>query len=125
MSFASQARRVRDPEHPRWWRMSSLKGCVSSFCRLTGLPFRATLERLGFTYTPQIPRDPPSDEALRRTLDALERERNRHLDRLRSFELRRVRAKMRGGRQLSLADGESLDALRDQADAALANVPPL
>jgi len=122
MSFPYQARRARDPDHPTWLRYSSLKGCVSSFCWLTGLPFRATLERLGLTWTPAVPRDPPTDAFLRGTLDALERERNAYLDALRGCELRRVRAKLRGGRQLSRAERNALEELRLRADAGVTRI---
>ena len=120
MSFASAARRVRDPGLTPWRRLSALRGCVSSFCWLTGLPYRATLERLGITWMIGRPSDPPTDAFLRRTLEALERERNRYLSGLRTFELRRVRAKMRGGRQLSRDERSYLAVLRERVDAALA-----
>lgn len=122
MSFPRAARQVRDPDHPVWLRLSSLRACVASFCWLTGLPYRATVERLGLDWTPLIPRDPPTDAFLRGTLDALERERNRYLAVLRGFELRRVRAKLRGGRQLSRAERAALDALRQRAEAAVARI---
>ena len=118
MSFTYHARRARDPALTPWRRLSHLRGCVSSFCFLTRLPYRATLERLGLTWTISRPSDPPTDAFLRRTLDALERERNRYLAGLRTFELRRVRAKMRGGRQPSRDERGFLAALRERVDAA-------
>jgi hypothetical protein len=121
MSFAYHARRARDPARSPWLRMSSVKACASCFCRLTGQPFRATLERLGLTWTPAIPRDPPDDAYLRHTLDALERERNVYLARLRGWEARRIRAKLRGGRHLSRAERTVLAELRERAGAGLAS----
>lgn len=124
MSFASCARKVRDPDRSPWLRLSSLRGCVASFCWLTKLPYRATLERLGITWTTSLPSAPPTDAFLRRTLDALEIERNRYLAGLRGFETRRIRVKARGGRQLSRRERDALAALRDRADAAIAPALP-
>ncbi|HLM68265.1 MAG TPA: hypothetical protein VK358_12090 [Longimicrobium sp.] len=125
MSFASGARQVRDPALPLWRRYSALRGCVASFSSLTQRSYNATLERLGLTWSIVRPADPPTDEFLRRTLDLLERERNRYLAGLRAFELRRVRAKMRGGRQPSRAERDGLAALRERVDAALVPVPKI
>lgn len=122
MSFASAARQVRDPGLSPWLRLNSLRGCVASFCWLTGLSYRATLDRLGLAWTPRPPADPPEEAFFRRTLDALERERNVYLAGLRGFELRRVRGKMRGNRQLSRAERDALSALRTFADEAVARV---
>jgi hypothetical protein len=122
MPFPRSARQARDPDTSVWLRMSALKGCVASFCGLTGLSFRATLERLGLTWTPVIPRDPPADAWLRRTLDALERERNIYLDALRALEHKRVRAKLRGARQLSRVDRAVRAELRQRAEAAVERV---
>ena len=119
MSFASSAREVRDPALPIWTRYSALRGCVRSFSFLTRRSYVGTLERLGLTWSRTRPADPPTDAFLRRTLDALERERNLYLAGLRSFELRRVRAKMRGRRQLSRDERSGLAALRERVDAAV------
>jgi hypothetical protein len=120
MSFAHSARKVRDPALTPWRRLSSLRGCVSSFCWLTGLPYRATLDRLGLTWTRAVPSDPPTDAFLRVTLDGLERERNRYLAALRGWEMRRARAKMRGGRHLSRAEADVRAVLRERVAAAIA-----
>ncbi|HEX2093759.1 MAG TPA: hypothetical protein VHG28_15260 [Longimicrobiaceae bacterium] len=111
MSFSYHARKVRDRTRPPWQRLSNLRSCVSSFCWLTGHPYRATLERLELVWLPWQPRDPPSDEFLQGTLEALERERNRYLEGLRAFERRRIRAKHRGDRQLSKAERARLRGL--------------
>lgn len=124
MSFLSSARKVRDPDLPLWKRYSALRGCVVSFSFLTKQSYNGTLERLGLTWSVLRPADPPTDEFLRRTLDRLERERTLYLAGLRSFELRRVRAKMRGRRQLSRAERAALAELRERADAGIAPVQP-
>lgn len=115
MSFGYHARRVRDPDRPPWRRLSSLRACVSSYCRLTGAGYRRMLAYLDLEHSEQIPRDPPSDEFLRRTLDQVERERARYLERLRAFERRRIRAKLRGNRQLSTAERTLLREMRGAA----------
>jgi hypothetical protein len=122
MPFPRSARTVRDPALPVWLRLSALKGCVRSFAFLTGLSYNATLERLGLTWSPFIPREPPTDAFLRRTLDELERERNIHLHALRGLELKRVRAKLRGRRQLSRAERDARAELRLRAEAAVERI---
>lgn len=119
MSFTSAARIVRDPGLPVWHRLSALRGCVRSFAFLTGTSYNATLERLGITWSSLRPSDPPTDAFLRRTLDGLERERNLYLAGLRVFETRRIRTKMRGGRQLSRDERSFLAALRERAADAI------
>jgi hypothetical protein len=112
MSFNYQARRVRDPEHPLWLRLSSLRACVRSYCRLTGGSYAnvsAYLE-IDLGYDPD--RQPPGDEFLRRTLDQVERERSWSLERLRAFEKKRVRAKAYGNRHLSTAERTALREMR-------------
>lgn len=116
MSFAYHARKARDPARTPWARLSSLRACVSTFCWLTGLPYRDTLVRLGLTWTKSLPSDPPTDAFLRATLDELERARNRYLAALRGWEMRRVRAKQRGGRQPARAEREALARLRAAID---------
>lgn len=124
MSFDYHARKVRDPARTPWARLSSLRACVSSFCWLTRLPYRDMLERLGLTWRSDVPRDPPADEFLRRTLDALERERNVYLAALRGWEMRRVRAKLRGNRQLSRAERDALAELRQRIAIGAISLPP-
>lgn len=115
MSFNYHARRVRDPNHPQWRRLSSLRACVRSYCTLTGTGYTnfSTYLGLDFPFDPQRP--PPTDAFLRRALDEVERERNRYLERLRVFERRRVLAKTRGNRQLSTAERSWLHEMRGGA----------
>ena len=113
MSFASSARQVRDPELGTWPRLSSLRGCVASFCWLTGLKYRATLEEMGLD--PHSLRGVvPTDAFLLGTLDALEAERARYLERLRAFESTRITAKAKGNRQLSNAERAALLRMREE-----------
>ncbi|WP_420127908.1 hypothetical protein [Longimicrobium sp.] len=111
MSFYYQARRVRDPGHPPWLRLSALRACVRSFCVLTGGSYARVSAHLGIDFLYEPGRQPPDDAFLRRTLDQVERERNRSLDRLRAVEKKRALAKARGNRQLSTADRTALREL--------------
>ena len=126
MSFTSQARRVRDPSTPPWLRLSSIRACVRSYCYLTQTPYDATLQHFGLAQTLHDRLPPPTEEVCRTALDALERARNNYLDRLRSVERNRIRAKMRGNRQLSKADRELLRTIREAAriDPTAAGNPP-
>lgn len=111
MSFNTQARRVRDPAHPIWVRLSSLRACVRSYCTLTGGSYTRVSAYLELDFRFERGGEPPTDEFLRRTLDQVERERNASLQRLRAFQTRRVRAKARGNRQLSTAERTTLREL--------------
>ena len=113
MSFASSARQVRDPECGIWLRLSSLRGCVASFCWLTGLRYRATLVEMGLD--PESVRGTvPTEAFLLETLAALEAERARYLERLRLFESTRIEAKAKGNRQLSNAERAALLRMREE-----------
>lgn len=122
MSFPYYARRVRDPERGAWRRFSSLRACVSSFCWLTGLRYRATLEALRLD--PESVRGTrPTDAFLLGTLKALETERARYMERLAEFERTRITAKVKGNRQLSSAERAALRAMRDEIRLPNAAVP--
>ena len=113
MSFLSAARQVRDPERGTWLRLSALRGCVASFCWMTGLRYRATLAAMGLD--PESVRNAvPTEIFLLETLDALEAERARYMECLREFERTRIAAKAKGDRQLSSAERAALVAMRDE-----------
>ena len=112
MSFNHQARRVRDAGHPPWRRLSSLRACVRSYCRLTGAGYANLGAYLGLDFSYDPARPPPTDAFLRRVLDEVERERNAYLERLRVFERRRVRTKAHGNRQMSHAERTLLREMR-------------
>jgi hypothetical protein len=112
MSFNYQARRVRDPGHPPWHRLSSLRACVRSYCVLTGAAYANLSTCLGVAFPYDPGRSPPTDAFLRRVLDEVERERNRYLERLRVFERKRSLTKAHGNRQLSTAERTLLREMR-------------
>jgi hypothetical protein len=111
MSFNYQARRVRDASYPDWRRLSSLRACLRSYCALSGASYANLCAYLEIDYWQEPRRLPPTPAFLRRTLDEIERERNRYLERLRVFERRRAFAKARGNRQMSNAERTTLKEL--------------
>lgn len=113
MSFSQSARQVRDPELSVWLRLSSLRGCVASMCWLTGLRYRATLVESGID-PESIRGTVPTDTFLLATLDALEAERARYLERLSAFESHRIEAKAKGNRQLSNVERAALLQMREE-----------
>lgn len=113
MSFSQSARQVRDSEFSVWLRLSSLRGCVASMCWLTGLRYRATLVEIGID-PESIRGTVPTDAFLLATLDALEGERTRYLERLSAFESHRIGAKAKGNRQLSNVERAALLQMREE-----------
>jgi hypothetical protein len=112
-SFQHAARKVRDPERSAWLRLSALRGCVSSFCWLTGQPFRDTLERFGIS--PRQVTAPPGDEFLLATLARVEAERDQYHAARGPFDAARREVKRKGGRQLSNAERETLRRMSEVA----------
>lgn len=111
MSFNHQARRVRDAVIHPWRRLSSLRACLRSYCRLSGAGYANLCAYLEMDYWDESRRVPPTPAFLRRTLDEIERERNGYLERRRLFERRRALAKARGNRQMSNAERKTLKEL--------------
>ncbi len=105
-SFQHSARKVRDPERSPWLRLSALRGCVSSFCWLTGQPYRDTLVRFGIS--PQQVTAPPGEDFLLSTLARIEAERDRYHASRTAFDAARRETKRAGGRQLSNTEREML-----------------
>jgi hypothetical protein len=116
MSFHAHAADARDPRRDIWLRKSAAAACVSHLCRLTGLPYRATLERVGLTWSILVDRPPPTPEFLERMVAIVERERTRYLAGLAAFEAARRQAKPEGRRQLSNAERRVLAGLRAAID---------
>lgn len=116
MSFREHVTKARDPERGVWRRMSAVKACVASFCWLTRLPYRATLERLGLTWSVLVPSPPPTEAYLAGVLAAVERERGRYLAGLAAFEEMRRERKRGGNRQMSAKEARMLADLRAAVD---------
>lgn len=110
-SFQHSARKVRDAERSPWLRLSALRGCVSSFCWLTGQPYRDTLVRFGVG--PWQVTAPPDDNFLLATLVRIEAERDRYHASRAAFDAARRETKRAGGRQLSNAEREILRRMSD------------
>ena len=111
MGFNYHARKVRDSRLPPWHRFVALRECVASFSWCTGLRFNDLMQRYGLPRSRNPPLPPPDDAFLIGAINALEKERNIFLERRRAFERSRVRAKMRGNRQLSKAEREIVRAM--------------
>lgn len=95
MSFNTFARKVRDPKHDVWMRWSNIHSCMRHV--LGGKTFHARREEL-FGAWKIGPGNPPTHEQLTSVLDAIVAERNLQLEKLRVYERRRVREKLRGRR---------------------------
>lgn len=115
-SFQHSARKVRDPERSPWLRLSALRGCVSSFCWLTGQPYRDTLVRFGIS--PEQVTAPPGDDFLLSTLAWIEGERDRYHASRAVFDAARRETKRAGGRQLSNTEREMLRRMSDPQTTA-------
>lgn len=115
-SFQHSARKVRDAGRGPWLRLSALRGCVSSFCWLTGQPYRDTLVRFGLS--PEQVRTPPDENFLLATLVRIEAERDRYHAARAGFDAARRETKRAGGRQLSNAERETLRRISHPEAAA-------
>lgn len=118
MSFREHAEKARIPDRGIWRRLSAVRACVASFCWLTRLPYRATLERLGLNWSIVVPSPPPTEAFLADVLAAVERERSRYLVGLAEFEGMRRARKTAGKRQLSAEEARMLADLRASVDFA-------
>ena len=104
MSFNNSARRVRNPELSLKERDSALRSCLALMVGIVGERHSG----LRAAYMPWIP-EAPTNQQLMNAMSSLEIARNRHLEKLRAFERKRIREKMRGRRQPRRKD---LDELR-------------
>jgi hypothetical protein len=97
MSFNYYARKVRNPRLPLKVRCSSLASCLLRLAWLTQRPYLATRSR----FAAHLPADGAirlNEERLLAAMAMVEVDRNRFLERLRSFERKRIREKLRGRR---------------------------
>lgn len=96
MSFHTHARQVRSAT-TFGRRRGAFRSCVGCYRWLTKQPFPATYERYSrhFGLTEDTP---DSAERFCLAIDALETERRLFLERLREFDRRRIREKLRGCR---------------------------
>ncbi len=107
MSFHWYARKVRNPRLPIWTRRAAFYSCVLRYCWLTQQPYLQI--RGAFTSQFALNGDrAPSEQRLLDALAALERARRQFLERLRAFERKRIRQKLRGQRCPQPADIQAL-----------------
>lgn len=102
MSFNYFARKVMNPNLPMGVRYSALHSCILRLVWKTGEPFTKAVARLNSEFG--FKTKDPSDYQLLSTLAAVERERNLVLEKVRAFEHRRIREKIRGKRCISKKD---------------------
>ena len=95
MSFNTYARKVRDPNRDIWMRWSNIYSCLGYVAM--GQAFRNRHEEL-FGHWKIGPGNPPTHEQLIAAINTIEAERSLQLEKLRVFERRRIREKMRGKR---------------------------
>lgn len=112
MSFRLIARWMREPQRSFAERHIGFRSCLegySYFCRQShGAIYERFANEFGFNE-----KVPDANRRLLRALNALEKERAQKLERLRVFDMKRVRAKARGRRTLSKAERENLAAIRN------------
>jgi hypothetical protein len=102
MSFNYHARKVRNPSLPFNIRCSSLGSCILRLGWLTKRKYLATRSRFVDDSTRL------DEERLLAAMAAIEIERNRFLEQIRSFERKRIREKLRGRRSPRPADVAAL-----------------
>lgn len=101
MGFNWYARKARRPEIPLHIRRCALRSCIRRLSLLTGERYTQAVARYDtrFNFNPRK----STERELLAALAAVESERNQILERVRAFERRRIREKMRGNRNLSEA----------------------
>lgn len=100
MSFQVHARNARDGSRPINHRHSSFRSCVQLYRWLIRSGFRETYE--WFASASGLAE--LSDARIRSAMDALETERGLFLDRLTSFDARRIQEKRLGRRGVTQAE---------------------
>jgi hypothetical protein len=107
MSFNTYARKVRNMNLPFQARRSAFRSCIQRYHWLIKQGFLVTYSRYNEYY--KFDADTPDvNERLSAAMDALEKERNAFLEKLRLFERRRSKEKMRGRRSPSKLAVEDL-----------------
>lgn len=112
MSFRSIARKMREPARSFAARRVAFRACLESYCWLSRHSFQATYARFADEFSFDGGGVADADERILRALDALEKERNQMLERLRAFDRKRASAKSRGRRTLANAESVELEAIR-------------
>lgn len=107
MSFNNYAQKVRDSTLSFITRRSALSSCIGKFCWLTNQSYQRVrtsyADKFGFDNLTQ-----QDDTTLIMAIDELTAERNRFLEKLRAFQHKRIRDKMRGRRKPTKSDIKKL-----------------
>jgi hypothetical protein len=116
-SFNCNARKVRNPRLPIGYRKSALVSCSAAvWPHVSFLKRVAWIEiRFGFTFGVESETSPTEQQMLD-AVSNLEVERNLWMERLRRYERKRIREKMRGKRKPPRADIHALYDADPEAD---------
>lgn len=109
MSFNYHARKIRNSQLPLTKRRSRLSSCIMHLSWLTNRHFQEVRQSYVRNYSLDSP-EGPTESQLLAALDAIEVERNLYLEKLRAFERKRIREKMKGQRHLRKGDIKALHA---------------
>lgn len=107
MSFHWYARKARNPQLTIFTRRAAFYSCISSYCWLTQQSFLEVRAMFNDRFRLAGTRA-PSEQQLLAALAVLEIERHLFLERLRVFDCRRIRQKLRGQRRPRSADMQAL-----------------
>ncbi len=107
MSFHTDARKVRKVDMPFTQRRAAFRSCIESYIWLINGKFNSTYTRFSnhFGLDTDVPN---AADRLSQAMEALEKERNLFLEKLRLFDKKRIREKARGQRSPSESAVEAL-----------------
>jgi hypothetical protein len=103
LSLNCYARKVRDRRLDLRIRRCALNSCILRLAWLTRQRYLLTRDRFAARFSLDPPEELTEDQLLD-ALTAIEVERNRVLEKVRAFDRKRLRAKLRGRRQMSAAE---------------------
>ncbi len=106
MSFGWYARKARNSQLPLHVRRSAVRSCILRLSWRTGERFHAAVGRFNKQF--HFNKRTSGEGQLLAALTEVERERNLLVERVRSFELKRKKAKREGRRSLTKAEQEAL-----------------
>jgi hypothetical protein len=113
MTFIYHSKKVQNIQLNVWTRLAALRSCILRLSVLEAKSYLTTLKRFdgkyGFDrYRNREPDNPPSQEQLINTLQAVMVERSEILEKLFQFNQERVVEKKTGRRQMSRKNQETL-----------------
>ncbi len=111
MSFRKEALVIRQSDTPFIVRHLCFRHCVQFYAELRRGSFNGLYQHFAdkFGFNEKVP---DATERLVKALDEMEFERRQIIEKMRVFDLKRVRAKTRGRRTLSNVEREKLEAIQ-------------